>query len=112
MRKYKQVKEKKVIYSLDEWEIIEQRAAALSLKTGTYIRRISLDGQICQYNVEDITRLMNALRIIGNNINQIAAKANTIHDFHVNDIEELKSEVSNLCLTLSRLAFTERSSAA
>ncbi len=46
MRKYKLVKEKKVTYPLDEWYEVERRAAALSMKTGTYIRQISVNGQI------------------------------------------------------------------
>ena len=46
MRKYKQVKEKKVIYSLDEWTQIEERAASVLMKTGTFIKRMSLDGHI------------------------------------------------------------------
>ena len=37
MRRYKQVKEKKVIYSMSEWAEVEKRAAELSLKTGMYI---------------------------------------------------------------------------
>ena len=108
MRKYKQVKEKKVIYSLDEWAIIEQRAADLAIKTGTYIRRISVGGQITHYSVGDITTVMNALRIIGGNINQIAKKANETHSAYA----KLRKEVDALSRTLSQLAFTELSSAA
>ncbi len=33
MKKYKQVKRKEVIFSLDEWTVIEGKAASLSLKT-------------------------------------------------------------------------------
>lgn len=39
MRKYKQVKRKEVVFSLNEWSIIENKAAAISLKTGTYIKQ-------------------------------------------------------------------------
>ena len=111
MRKYKQVKEKKVIYSLDEWTIVEQRAADLAMKTGTYIRRISVDGQINHYNVSDITQLMNALRIIGGNINQIAKKANETHNVYTEDVAKLQKEVEALSRTLSQLAFTAQSNA-
>lgn len=79
MRKYKQVKEKKVVYSIDEWMIIEHRAAKLAMKTGTYTKRISVDGEIKNNSVGDITPVMKALRIIGGNINQIAKKANETH---------------------------------
>lgn len=112
MRKYKQVKEKKIVYLLDEWNIIEERAASLMMKTGTYIKRISIDGHINHCNLGDITQLMNALRIIGNNINQIAKKANETHSLYQEDVDKLRSEVETLCQSLSRLTFTQRSNAA
>ena len=112
MRKYKQVKEKKVIYSLDEWKQIEERAASVMMKTGTFIRQISLNGQIAFYNVSDITQLMNALRIIGGNINQIAKKANETHSIYAEDIVKLQREVEALSRTLSQLVFTAQSNAA
>ncbi len=102
MRKYKQVKEKKVVYSLDEWAIIEQRAADLAMKTGTYIKRISVDGQIKHYRIGDITTLMNALRIIGSNINQTAKKANETNSIYAEDIEKLRKENESLCHTLNQ----------
>ena len=42
MRKFKQVKRKEIVYGVDEWKVIEERAAALSIKTGTYIKRFLL----------------------------------------------------------------------
>ena len=45
MRKTKQVKRKEVIYSIEEWEEIKRLAETASLKTGTYIKRISLNGK-------------------------------------------------------------------
>ncbi len=112
MRKYKQVKEKKIVYSLDEWKIIELRAAKLAMKTGTYIRRISVDGEIKHYSVGDITAVMNALRIIGCNINQIAKKANETHSAEASVVEELRKEVDVLSQCLSQIVFIEQSSAA
>lgn len=112
MRKYKQVKEKKVIYSLDEWKQIEERAASVMMKTGTFIRRMSLDGQINYYNVGDVTQLMNAFRVIGGNINQIAKKVNETHSIYANDVEKLREEVDDLSRTLSQSVFTEQSNAA
>lgn len=35
MRKYKQVQRKEIVYSLDEWKLIEDRAASVLMKTGT-----------------------------------------------------------------------------
>lgn len=102
MRKYKKVKEKKVTYTLEEWQEIEKRAAALSMKTGTYIRQISVNGQITCYTIKNVAPIMNALRIIGNNINQIAKKANEINNIYADDIEKLRKENYLLCHTLNQ----------
>ena len=92
LRKYKLVKEKKVTYPLDEWHEVERRAAVLSMKTGTYIRQISVNGQIVNCNFKDVTAVMNALRIIGKNINQLAKKANEINSIYEEDYENFKKE--------------------
>ena len=112
MRKYKQVKEKKVIYSLDEWKRIEKRAASVMMKTGSFIIQMSLNGQITFYSVSDITRLMNALQVIGGNINQIAKKVNETHSVYTADIAKLQKEVDDLSRTLSQSVFTAQSNAA
>ena len=58
MRKYKQVKKKKVTYDLDEWREVERRAAKLKMKTGTYIKRISADGNISMCDMGQIAELI------------------------------------------------------
>ena len=63
MRKYKQVQRKKVVYSLDEWKMIEERAASVLMKTGTFIKRMSLDGHITYFNMSEVGEVMKALRI-------------------------------------------------
>ena len=90
MRKTKQIKRKEVIYSIEEWEEIKRLAETASLKTGTYIKRISLNGKINVIDLNEVTPVMNALRIIGNNINQIAKKANEINSIYAGDIKDLK----------------------
>ena len=106
MRKYKQVKRKEVIFSLDEWKQIEEKAASLSLKTGTYIKRISVDGQITYYSMKNAAPVLNALRIIGNNINQLARKANEINSIYEVDISELKEGYFSICHTLNQFLST------
>ena len=101
-----------MIYSLDEWEQIEERAASVMMKTGTFIRQMSLNGQITFYSVSDITQLMNALRIIGGNINQITKKANETHSVYADDVAKLQKEVEALSRTLSQLVFTAQLNAA
>ncbi len=101
LRKYKLVKEKKITFPLEEWQEVERRAAALYMKTGTYIRKISVNGQIKYYNVKDIAPIMNALRIIGGNINQIAKKANEINSVYASDVVIIKESYDKVCHTLN-----------
>ena len=102
MRKYKQVQRKEVIYSLDEWKLIEERAASVMMKTGTFIKRMSLDGHITYFNMSEVSDVMKALRIIGANINQIAKKANEINSIYAEDIEKLRKENEEICHTLNQ----------
>jgi hypothetical protein len=55
---------------------------------------------------------MNALRIIGSNINQIAKKANEINSIHAGDIEKLQEEYNSVCHTLNQFLSTLQSTAA
>ncbi len=112
MRKFKQVKRKEIVYGVDEWKVIEERAAALSIKTGTYIKRISLENQIVCYELKEAVPLLNALRIIGSNINQIARKANEINNIYSGDIEELRKDYNEICLMLNQFLSTLPSTAA
>lgn len=102
MRKYKQVQRKEVVYSLDEWKIIEERAASVLMKTGTFIKRMSLDGHITYFNMTEVGEVMKALRIIGANINQIAKKANEINSIYAEDVEKLRKENEEICHTLNQ----------
>lgn len=102
MRKYKQVQRKEVVYSLDEWKLIEARAASVMMKTGTFIKRISLDGHITYFNMSEVGEVMKALRIIGSNINQIAKKANETNNIYAEDIEKLRKENAKICHTLNQ----------
>lgn len=102
MRKYKQVQRKEVVYSLDEWKRIEERAASVLMKTGTFIKRMSLDGHITYFNMTEVGEVMKALRIIGANINQIAKKANEINSIYAEDVEKLRKENEEICHTLNQ----------
>ena len=108
MRKYKQVKEKKVTFDMNEWAEIERRAAACHTKTGTYIKYIALHGEMKVYDVEKVVPVLNGMRIISNNINQIAKKANETNNIYARDVEKLKEDVQNLCHMLSQDLFTPR----
>ncbi len=108
MRKYKQVKEKKVTYDLDEWEEVERRAAKMHMKTGTYIKRISVDGKVEHCDIGELTPFIDEVKKIGVNVNQLAHKANELNSIYATDVEKLKELTEDLCLILSSFASTRR----
>jgi len=112
MRKYKQVKRKEIVFSLDEWSIIENKASEVSLKTGTYIKQAALNGKVTFYNVSEVAPVINALRIIGGNINQIARKANEINSIYAEDIKKMQEDYNSVCHTLNQFLSTLPSIAA
>lgn len=97
MRKYKQVKEKKVTYDLDEWEEVERRAAKMHMKTGTYIKRVSVDKRIKYCDMEAASSVVNAINAVGNNLNQLTRKANELNSIYAGDIENLQAGVKEIC---------------
>ena len=106
MRKFKKVKRKEVIFSLDEWKELEEKANQLSMKRGIFIKRLALDGKVTYYNAKNVAPIMNALRIIGNNINQVAKKANETNSIYYEDIEKIRKENYLLCHTLNQFLST------
>ena len=101
MRKFKQVHRKEGTYDLSEWKRIEERAASVMLKPGTFIKRMSLEGKIFYFDMCEVSDVMKALRIIGANINQIAKKANETNNIYAADVEALRKEIGNIGHTLS-----------
>lgn len=109
-RKNPDLRRKEIVYTTKEWDEIEKKAAECHLKTSTYIRCKSLSGDIYVYDMKEIAPLLNGLRIISKNINQIAKKANETNNLYAEDVEKLKGDVSQVCLTVNQWLSTLTSS--
>ena len=102
MRKYKEIKRKEVIYELDEWELIKKWAARFNITTSEYIRQATLTDKVTVSKVPgEWTVLINELKKIGVNINQLAKKANEINSIYAADYEIMKGETERLCRMLN-----------
>jgi len=108
LRKYKQVKEKKITFDMQQWAEIERRAAACHTTTTSFIRDRAVNSEIQVMNVKDLAPILNGMRIISNNINQIAKKANETNNIYAADVEKLREEVHDLSHTLSQFVSTLR----
>ena len=73
-RKYKQVKRKELTFDLSDWDKIEHRAEACHTDTTKYLRRMILDREPIFYDMKNVAPMINGMRTISRNINQIAKK--------------------------------------
>ena len=105
-RKYKQVHRKEITFDLPDWEKIERRAEACHTDTTKYLRRMILDREAIFYDMKEIAPLLNGMRIISRNINQIAKKANETNNIYAEDVEILRKDVTELSHTLSQFVST------
>ena len=101
MRKYKQVHRKELTFDLKDWEKIERRAEACHTDTTKYLRSIILEKQPVFYDLKEIAPMINGMRIISNNINQVAKKANATNNIYAEDVEILRKEVTELSRTVN-----------
>ena len=53
------------------------------------------------YDMKDLAPMLNGMRIISSNINQIARKANETNSVCAGDVEKLKGEMESLCHTVN-----------
>ena len=106
MRRTKQIKRKEVIFEPEEWTKIENSAKSLEITTSEYIRRMTLTGQVVQIDMKGLAPLVNGMRTISNNINQIARKANETNSIHTIDVTNLQEDYTSLCRSLSQFLST------
>ena len=96
-RKYKQVHRKELTFDTKDWEKIERRAEACHTDTTKYLRNLVLEKHPTFYDFSVLTPMINGMRIISGNINQIAKKVNATNNIYPEDIIVLRKEVDELC---------------
>lgn len=106
MRKYKQVKEKKITFDMKQWAEIERRADACNKTTTSFIRDKAVSSEVRVLDMKGFAPVLNGMRIISSNINQIAKKANETNSIYAADVEKLQKEVEGLSHTLSQFVCT------
>ena len=62
---------------------------------------MSLNGEVNNIDLKELAPLLNGMRVISKNINQIAKKANETNSIYAEDIAALKGDVAELCRTVN-----------
>ena len=101
-RRNNQLRRKEIVYTAEEWKQIEDRAAKCHLKTATFIRAMSLNGDVYVVDLKELAPLLNGMRIISNNVNQVAKKANETSSIYAEDVKRIEEAQQELCRTVSQ----------
>lgn len=81
-----------IYFPPDQWNIVSRKAKEAKLRTGTYIRRMAVKGEIKFYDLNEFSLMRTAFASIGSNINQIARNVNMNGSVYQQDIEDMKTE--------------------
>ena len=71
---------------------------------------MSLNGKIKVVDLKELAPLLNGMRTISRNINQVAKKANETNSIFTADVEKLRGDVAELCRTVNLWLSTVTSS--
>ncbi len=61
-------------------------------RKGAYLRKMAMDGYVIRMDLSDVKELIRLMRIISNNLNQYAKKANETGSIYQEDIKDLKEQ--------------------
>ena len=103
---------KEVLVKEDEWEIVKSNAEKMNLSTTKYIVKKSLEAEVVQTGISVIAEMNRQLSAIGNNLNQLARKANMINNIYADDYLQMKQTFEVLCHLLKQRISTLRRTAA
>ena len=87
----------------DEMEVIQGRMAEAGISNlSAYVRKMALNGYVLHVDLSDIRELVALQRRCANNLNQVAAHANT-YGIYPSEIAALQKDYADLWEPLSEL---------
>jgi hypothetical protein len=87
---------KEVSYSPSEWETVCKIASKLNMRPGTYIKKISLYGEINVFDMQAVNALIYEINKYGVNLNQIAHVINATNSVYQADVVVLQDSLEEL----------------
>lgn len=89
-------KEVKFFVTDTELQMIDQKAAVAELDRSKYLRKIAIEGFIIKRDFTQVEQLVYEINKIGNNINQVARRANEIDFVNKGEIMYLKKQLDSI----------------
>ena len=70
---------------------------------GAYLRKVALDGYILRLDLPELKEMLSQLRYMGNNVNQIAKRANEVGVIDEMDIRGVSKRQERMLEQMGRL---------
>ena len=70
---------------------------------GAYLRKMALDGYILRLDLPELKKMLSQLRYMGNNVNQIAKRANEVGVIDEMDIRDVSKRQERMLEQMARL---------
>lgn len=80
----------------EEYEVIKKRAEKLNMRFAVYVRHIAVQGEMKCFDLAELREVTRPFRMIGNELNQIAKKANETGEVTAKAVEEVREQYARL----------------
>lgn len=89
-------KEVKFFVTENELDMIDKKAAVAELDRSKYLRKMAIEGLIIKRDFTEVEQLVYEINRIGNNINQVAKRANELDHVSKEDIRYLRKQLDTV----------------
>ncbi len=80
----------------EEFDRLEKDAQIAGLKKEPYIRKLIMGNEIRPRPPDEFAKILRELSAIGNNVNQLAYKANGLGLIYINEVRNVQEALTNL----------------
>lgn len=80
----------------EEREHLEKCACTAGLKKEPYVRKLIMGNEIRPRPPDELKDILRELSAIGNNVNQLAYKANGLGVIYINEVQSVREALTNL----------------
>lgn len=88
----------------DERALLERKMREVgTTNMGAYLRKMALDGYILRLDLPELKEMLSQLRYMGNNVNQIAKRANEVGVIDEMDIRGVSKRQERMLEQIARL---------
>ena len=88
----------------DERALLERKMREVgTTNMGAYLRKMALDGYILRLDLPELKETLSQLRYMGNNVNQIAKRANEVGVIDEMDIRGVSKRQERMLQQMARL---------